>query len=147
MTLTWNDGLKVRIAEAAEVGCLLAAEKVMEAGNDLIRSGPKTGAVYDTLFFTRGSGSERQIIPYGERDPHQASAPGEAPAYDTGELVAKSRTNAIPGGGQAEWYADYAIYLARGTDRIAPRPFDTLALEREQDNIRDIVNRTVAEAL
>jgi HK97 gp10 family phage protein len=55
---------------------------------------------------------------------HQASAPGETPAVDTGNLmnsiqaVQESDLHATIGVG-----AEYAVWLEFGTRRIAPRPF------------------------
>lgn len=60
----------------------------------------------------------------GKRVHHVASAPGEAPAVDTGKLRGsvfverQSQTSAIVGVG-----AEYGAYLESGTRRIAPRPF------------------------
>lgn len=71
-----------------------------------IQTGPKTGRVYKR---------------YGRE--HQASAPGEPPATDTGFLagtiqVAVRMLEAI-----VDVFADYGVYLEFGTSRMAPRPF------------------------
>lgn len=73
-----------------------------------ILAGPKTGNIY-----TRG------------RIAHQASAPGEAPANDTGRLVAS-----IVRSLQVELIAvditagtEYATWLEYGTRHMAARPF------------------------
>lgn len=55
---------------------------------------------------------------------HQASAPGEAPAVDTGILrasIATARDGELRAVVQVG--ADYGIWLEFGTRRMAPRPF------------------------
>jgi HK97 gp10 family phage protein len=63
-------------------------------------------------------------------DNHQASAPGEAPAVDTGTLL-NSLTSELEGPGTAVVYTnvEYASYLEYGTSRMAARPFLTPAVE------------------
>ena len=63
---------------------------------------------------------------------HQASAPGEAPATDTGNLVNSAYTKKL---GQADYEtgftAEYAAHLEFGTPNahIAPRPYLRPAVE------------------
>ena len=65
---------------------------------------------------------------------HQASAPGEMPAVDLGNLVANvnaemvDQTNGIVHTGSV----DYAVHLEYGTVRMAARPFMTPAAEAER---------------
>lgn len=67
---------------------------------------------------------------------HRASAPGEAPAIDTGHLVnsfrvrMKDRTTAI-----VEVRAEQAAALEFGTGRIAARPYLRPALEKENQEM------------
>jgi hypothetical protein len=76
-----------------------------------IQRGPKTGRIY-----LRGPGQNLS------RE-HRASAPGEAPATDTGRLV-----NSIdfkmegPLTATVSSFLAYAAYLEFGTQNIAPRP-------------------------
>jgi HK97 gp10 family phage protein len=72
---------------------------------------------------------------------HQASAPGEAPAVDTGlllnsiqsELVETSATSALAQAGVAG--AEYGEALEYGTARILPRPYMRPALDNNEDRI------------
>jgi len=54
---------------------------------------------------------------------HIASAPGEAPAVDTGNLKNSIGTKGVSHGWAVTVKADYGVYLEFGTVRIAPRPF------------------------
>jgi len=62
---------------------------------------------------------------------HTASAPGQPPAVDTGNLKNSIQTNRVS---QREYRvnvgAEYGIYLELGTSRMAARPFLTPAVER-----------------
>lgn len=79
----------------------------LEAGIKLqIQQGPKTGKIYQ-----RGN-----VV-------HQASAPGQAPASDTGVLMG-SITHEREGEGRAAVMSRtiYAAFLEFGTRKMAPRP-------------------------
>jgi hypothetical protein len=64
---------------------------------------------------------------------HQASAPGQPPAVDTGLLRASIRHEVVEeDGGLAAYVGSdvkYSIYLSLGTRWIAPRPFLPPALD------------------
>lgn len=105
------------------------------SAKDAIQSGPKTGRIYgaetEVSFATKG-GAEVSFTAYKGKAGHQASAPGEAPATDTGHLA---NTIGIvmkaPTSGEVVAPAEYAAPLEFGTDdgRIAPRPFIGPAVE------------------
>jgi hypothetical protein len=103
----------------------------------------KSGAMYDTEFRTGAGG---RVFPVGERVPHRASAPGEAPAVDTGRLKTSLHVS-VSSGGHAE--ADvvapvsYALHLEYGTRKMAPRPFLAPALEANREMIFEKVRRAV----
>jgi hypothetical protein len=97
-----------------------------------IQRGPKTGRVY-----TRGRGRNMS------RE-HQASAPGQAPATDTGVLVSSITFRQVsPLTAEVESRLDYAYYLEFGTRFIAQRPSWLPAVEKERPNFA----RAVAEAI
>jgi HK97 gp10 family phage protein len=55
---------------------------------------------------------------------HQASAPGEAPANDTGRLAGSVKAKKINKNHyQVDIAAEYALYLEFGTSTVQPRPF------------------------
>lgn len=95
-----------------------------------IQRGPKTGRIY-----TRGEIE------------HQASAPGEAPATDTGTLASsvyferETKLSATIGSRLA-----YAYYLEFGTARIAPRPSWVPATEAAKPKLRARVEKALTEA-
>lgn len=95
-----------------------------------IQRGPKTGRIY-----TRGEIE------------HQASAPGEAPATDTGVLASSlyfeqsTKLSATIGSRLA-----YAYYLEFGTARIAPRPSWVPATEAAKPKLRARVEKALTEA-
>jgi hypothetical protein len=94
--------------------------KRIEASAKKSLGGPRTGIVYRV-----GGTKDRPIL-------HQASAPGEPPATETGNLansitsqMLDSRTGMVSVG------AEYAAPLEFGSARgLAPRPFLTPAVER-----------------
>lgn len=62
---------------------------------------------------------------------HQASAPGEAPAIDTGNLVNSIEVlPAAPAGAVVQTGVEYAPHLEFGTVNMAPRPAWIAAAER-----------------
>jgi hypothetical protein len=83
-----------------------------------ILSGPKSGRVYTTYFRTGNGG----VFPVGSRPAHQASAPGEYSANDTGALAASIRGTNTLFRMTVSANAPHAAYQELGTSRMAPRP-------------------------
>ena len=116
-----------------------------------IQKGPKTGAVYDSVF-ARVNG---RVIPVGPRTgnnlspTHQASAPGEAPATDTGRLASsilykrQGQMSATVGSNVV-----YAAYLEFGAPRakIEPRPSWAPAVEAARPKYIARLERALARA-
>jgi phage gpG-like protein len=115
-----------------------------------IQRGPKTGRVYTDIFRMIGG----RPVPMGPRAGnnlsarHQASAPGEAPATDTGKLASSlyfqqaSKMEATIGSRLA-----YAYYLEYGTTRIRPRPAWLPATELGQKKLNERVRRAIDNAI
>lgn len=108
-----------------------AAKQVEKEAKQSIVSGQKSGRLYRRRTVT-----------------HRASAPGEAPASDTGRLV--NSINSYLNSSQSESFvtagrglAKYAAMLEFGTQKMAARPFMFPALEKSKDWIR----RRLADAL
>ena len=133
MAVEWyGDSLLDKIRRAAMVGVIDGVESVIEEGNSMIMDGKKTGRIY------RRRGVE-----------HQASAPGEAPASDTGRLVQSAHSEFDPAdlSGEAIWSTEYAKPLEYGTAKMAPRPYARPALANKKDEIVSGIEGEIAAVL
>lgn len=133
MTVTWNqDELMRRIRQGAMQGVVAGAQLVHETGTRKIQDGPKTGRVY-----------HRRGVD------HQASAPGEPPASDTGRLVASGDVylDAPNLSARVNWASDHALPMELGTQTVEPRPFARPALAENREPIREAVAERVKAAL
>ena len=94
-----------------------------------IQAGAKSGIVYEK---------------YNPRRSHRASAPGQAPASDTGNLVSKiivkQKSKNIT---NVESNADYSAFLEYGTSKMEPRPFMLPAFEKSKKPIINAVLKKV----
>lgn len=68
-----------------------------------------------------GAKSGQQYFSNGKR--HQSSAPGQAPANNTGALVRSIKVTKNGKEATISIEKDYAIYLEFGTSKMRPRPF------------------------
>ena len=87
------------------------AEKVRSDAIKAIQRGPATGRVYE-----RGGGQNLSAT-------HQASAPGESPTTDTGNLVSSGKADHMGLTSDVKFTAPYANALEFGTMKMEPRPF------------------------
>lgn len=105
-------------------------DEVLLGGGQLIRGeavrsiqqGSKTGKVYQK---------------YNPRRTHTASAPGEAPASDTGFLANNIRVKKEKDVVQVTSEASYSKFLEYGTSNILPRPFMFPASEKSKPKIAE----------
>lgn len=77
---------------------------------------------------------------------HQASAPGESPATDLGNLIASIQH--VPQGKMAsnvEVHAEYGAALEFGATHIAPRPYLTPAVEGRRKEWEEKLGRLLSE--
>ncbi len=75
---------------------------------------------------------------------HQASAPGEAPATDTGALVNSAYTKKLADADyETGFTVEYAAPLEFGTARMAPRPYLRPAVEAVRDQFVSAIRRIV----
>ena len=116
-------------------------QEIVKGGGQLIRGeavksiqqGSKSGVVYEK---------------YNPRRSHRASAPGEAPASDTGNLVSKiivkqktkNITNVLSN-------ANYSAFLEYGTSKMQPRPFMLPAFEKSKKPIINAVFNRVKKKI
>ena len=102
---------------------------------------PKTGRVYDTYFYI---GAKGKLYKIGKRwKPHQASAPGEPPAIDSGELAQSINFQVKDNGAVGEVGSDkkHGLYMEYGTSKIKPRPWLKPAFENSKDKITEIFTK------
>lgn len=109
-----NAGVKRGVEEAAR---LIVQEAIRSILHD-----PKTGRIYGG---------------------HQASAPGEAPANQYGELVSGFTIEMKGNRAIIRNRSPHAILLELGTSRMAPRPFLLPAMVKMQR----VAQRTIARAI
>lgn len=95
--------------------------------------GPKTGRIY-------------RVSRTGKL--HQASAPGQAPAIDTGNLVNSLQHERV-GEEDARTFTntEYAAHLEFGTAKMAPRPFMVPAMMKSIDFLRKKTQLGLTEIL
>jgi phage gpG-like protein len=77
---------------------------------------------------------------------HRASAPGEAPATDTGRLAGSIRADIEGKSAEVSANTEYASPLEFGTQKIEPRPFLFPALEKERTAWERRLNGIVEKA-
>lgn len=116
---TASAAIRQNVADEINKAAFASAQKIASEAKRSLNDGNKSGRLY-----TRRSVS------------HRASAPGEAPATDTGRLV-NSIVATFKGAGEAftiagRGLAKYAPLLEFGTSKIAPRPFMLPALEKSK---------------
>lgn len=116
-------------------------QEIVKGGAQLIRgeavksiqSGAKSGIVYEK---------------YNPRRTHRASAPGEAPASDTGNLVSKiivkQKSKNIT---NVESNANYSAFLEYGTSKMEARPFMLPAFEKSKKPITEATFKRVVKKI
>ena len=138
MRLTGTDELRKALREFGinadrEIAGIVngTAQNIRTHAIKSIQRGTKSGIVYEKT---------------SPKRTHKASAPGEAPATDTG-LLANSIQADIEGR-QATVFTntEYAPWLEFGTQSIEPRPFMFPAMEKERPKWESRLNRIVDAA-
>lgn len=132
MAVDWNSPAVIARMQAATMrGVTTAIHIVEDHAVNLIMQGPKSGKVY----------ARRGVQ-------HQASAPGEAPANDTGRLVNSRTVDLFPAEIRARltFRTAYALPLEVGTAKMEPRPYARRSLaERRGDIIASIAGEIKRE--
>jgi HK97 gp10 family phage protein len=132
-----GDRVKQAVADEINTAVYAAAQQVSTEAKKSILDGHATGRFYKRRSVT-----------------HRASAPGEAPASDTGRLVNSISSYAL-GDGEAVSVAGrgtvaYAAMLEFGTPKMAARPFLFPALEKSKAwiaaRLQDAVRRGIERA-
>lgn len=133
MAVEWfGDAIMERLTRAAMRGVINGTERVKDTIVSKIMNPPKTGRIY-----RRGGVS------------HQASAPGQPPANDRGNLV-KSVTTSYDHervSGTVNVGAAYAEALERGTEKMEPRPYARPSLMENEQAIREEITKAIRNDL
>ena len=115
-------------------------QEIVKGGGQLIRgeaiksiqTGAKSGVMYQK---------------YNPRREHRASAPGQAPASDTGNLVSKIIVKNNKDEVRVQSNANYSKFLEFGTSKMLARPFMFPAKEKSKKKIIQITANKVVEAI
>lgn len=129
MTVEWHGEHVLELVRGATVrGLVRGVEAVKDEAVSLITTGPKTGRRYGR---------------------HQASAPGESPAGDTGDLARRIGTDVDPATltGSITFSSKHARPLEYGTAKMAPRPFARVALAHRLSAIEADIEDEIAHVL
>ncbi len=131
-------------------------KKLQQIGRDAnkpVRQAIATGALLverdAKVSIDRGSKTGRVYEKTNPRRTHRASAPGEAPATDLGNLV-RNITFVVDSdglGASVESRGSYSRALEFGTTRMAARPFLFPAFEKNKKRIGKAVGQAVKKAL
>ena len=116
-------------------------QEIVKGGGQLIRTeaiksiqtGSKSGVLYQM---------------YNPRREHRASAPGQAPASDTGNLVSKiivrQKSRDVT---SVQSNANYSAFIEYGTSKMQPRPFMLPAFEKSKKPIINAVLNRVKQKI
>ena len=115
------------MAREIDVVCENTALDIQARAQMAIMQPPKSGRIYK-----RGN-----VL-------HQASAPGEAPAVDTGFLVTSAYTKRVASADyETGFTAEYAKALEFGRPKMAPRPYLRPAVEAVRERFMSAIRRIV----
>ena len=115
-------------------------QDVLLGGGQLIR----TEAIRS---IQQGSKSGKTYKKYNPTRIHKASAPGEAPASDTGFLVSNIRVKAQKDFVEVRSEASYSKFLEYGTSKMLPRPFMFPASEKSKPKIAEVLFQKIKQSL
>lgn len=128
-----GEQLLAKLRIAAMRGVVIATEAVRNEAISLVTNSPATGRVYRR----RGGVT------------HQASAPGEPPASDTGTLAGRIDTDYdyVQLRGAVVARTNYSRHLEYGTQRMQPRPFMRPALSSKRAFIEKAIATQIRNTL
>ena len=131
MVFKWNDALVSKMYRSVETGVDSAVEEVYKETFHLVLNTPKTGRLYK-----RKGGRV-----------HQASAPGESFANDTGNALRNMKKERRKYVGEVVADYEYALALELGTEKMAPRPTLSRALQNQSQFLTSIVSKPLKDVL
>jgi len=132
-SVQWNaEKILERIRRGAERGVFKGANAIYTRIGQRMRLEAKTGETYQ----------RRGVV-------HQASAPGEPPAVDTGRLIQSMHVvrDSANARAQVVLATDYAMGLELGTENTEARPVMRPVLEEGRAYCEQVVREEIAKAL
>jgi len=131
-----NATVDLKINKAAFDSLINDAEKITSEAADIM-------AVTMKASILTGAKSGQQYFSNGKR--HQSSAPGQAPANNTGALVRSIKVNKDKNKATISIEKNYAVYLEFGTSKMRPRPFIIPAFLKTKkwfsDKLKELASR------
>ena len=131
MAVKWNNVLVNKIRSAASDGVSDAVDSIYEETLRLVQDTQKSGRIYKKK-------NGRQ---------HQASAPGESYANDTGNALLNTNKKHNKLSGEVVGDYEYALALELGTQKMAPRPTLGRALQNLVPSLTDIVSKPIKDVI
>ena len=95
----------------------------------------------------QGAKSGKTYKKYNPTRTHKASAPGEAPASDTGFLVSNIRVKDQKDFVEVRSEASYSKFLEYGTSKMLARPFMFPAMEKSKPKIAEVILQKIKQSL
>ena len=125
-----DEAIKARIDEASN---LVRNETI------LTLSQRGKGRIYENYIYEDAAGNMK----FGRTRniPHQASAPGDPPAVDTGRLRQSIRAEIAGNVGLVGTDLEYGKKLEFGTRKVARRPWLSVAFDKSRDRVGQIFGR------
>lgn len=138
VVIATDDTLKLKASMRSATHAVVAKTVFdIEAGIKNRLAQPGTGKIYGATGPVSKPGKKR-------RKRHQASAPGEPPATDTGTLANSTQGKMLSETeGEVRVTAEYGPMLEHGTTFIAPRPFFAPSVEDVRPGYHDAM-KTIA---
>jgi HK97 gp10 family phage protein len=127
-----NASVNLRINKAEFLKLLDDANAITEEAADKMVENMKTSIL-------SGAKSGRQYYKNGAR--HTASAPGQSPANQTGDLVKSIKVSKSKNKATISISKNYAVFLEFGTSKMRPRPFILPAFQKTKKWFSDKLNR------
>lgn len=133
--------------------------KLLDDVRRSVGRGRKSGRRYDFRPLEPGERPDEfrriagNLVPVKRRSrPHRASAPGQRPASDTGNLLQALDLRVEDGQAMVGVFKPsdalfYAVFLEHGTQRMAARPFLAPASKRRRFKYRKDMTKTISDAI
>lgn len=133
MSFKWNDALISKMKSAVSDGVEDATTEVYEEVLRLVQDTPKTGKIYKNRLHKNAV--------------HQASAPNESYANETGNALKNTKTKVVKYTGTVTGAYEYALALELGTQKMAPRPTIGRALLNKRKDLVKIISTPLSKVL